>query len=197
MTASAGDTHALGEILDHMDQAARQDGDVSLGELLEAAGHRSYGVTLLVPGLLLLSPLSGIPVFPSILAIGIFLTAAQLLIGRDCPWLPEWLLGRSFDHGRVRKALGWLRKPVGWIDRISRPRLQVLTRGMARRMVALFCMFLALAMPPLDLVPTANSLSGLTLTLVSLSLVIGDGLFLLAALVVGVGIVTTAALAFA
>lgn len=180
--AGLSDDHPLSEVLERL-KSTRPRGDrLVLADLLEATGERSFGMALLIPALLLVSPLSGVPGFPSALAVGIFLIAAQLLIGRDHFWLPEWLLKRSVEQDHARKALDWMGRPAHWIERLSRPRLKALTRGPGKRLAAAMSLLLALVVPPLDVVPTANSITGLALLFIALSLVLCDGLFLLIAL---------------
>jgi len=138
----------LEQLINRIGEAA-QDGDrVSLGNILEVVGHRSFGPLLLVAGLITLAPIIGdFPGMPTIIGIIVFLISVQLLFGRKYFWLPSWLLKRSVARDKLGKAIEWLRPPARFIDRFLRPRLKILTQGFAIYAIAFICMVIAAAMP--------------------------------------------------
>ncbi len=154
------------------------DGDrATLDEILEAVGRRSFGPLLLLAGLVTLAPLVGdIPTVPTIMALLVLLVAVQLLLRRDEFWLPGWLLRRSVEREKIRKAVGWLRRPARWLDRFLRPRLEALTGGAGSAAVAVACILIALAMPPMEFIPFSANIAGVALAAFGLSLVTRDGL---------------------
>lgn len=180
-----GDNAVLGDLLTAFDNAAKSDASVTIGQLLDLAGSRSFGAMLLVPSLALVTPLSGIPGMASALAVLIILIAWQVLIGREEPWLPQWVVCRGIDAARIRTAVRWSRRPAGWVDNITRSRWRRLTRRKGTRVGAAASILLALMVPPLDLVPFANTLTGLALTCIALGLLIHDGALYL----IGIGVV--------
>ena len=103
----AGDPHSVSEILDRLrDMGANAHRDpVELGEAVEAFGKRSVGPFLLVPALIEVSPIGGIPAVPTLLAIIIALSAAQILFGRDHVWLPGFLERRHVKGDKVVKPM--------------------------------------------------------------------------------------------
>lgn len=176
------DPQTLSELLERLRTAAEGDERVSVGHMVEAVGQRSFGVLLLVPGLLVLSPLSGIPGLPSVFAVMVVLITLQLLIGRERFWLPRWLLARSASRGKYLKALGVLDRLARVVDRLLKPRLEALTRGIALRLCGLLCILIALTMPPLELIPFGNSTAGAALSILGLGLMARDGAMVLAGL---------------
>src|SRR5690606_15941015 len=70
---------SLVEVLDRLEEAAREQSDIALGAILEAVGRRSFGPLLLVAGLIALSPLSGIPGMPTTVGVLVLIIAVQLL----------------------------------------------------------------------------------------------------------------------
>ncbi|MEZ0470800.1 exopolysaccharide biosynthesis protein [Luteimonas salinilitoris] len=170
-------------VLERLAEAARREGQVSVAEMLAAAGQRSFGPLLLVPGLIVLSPLSGVPGLPSAVAVLVLLVAAQLLCRRHHVWLPKWALRRSVSAGLLQRAVRVLRPVARVADRLTRPRLRVLAdaEGLALYPIALLCILIALTMPPLELVPFANSIAGAALTAFGLALITHDGLLALVA----------------
>ncbi|NZA25631.1 exopolysaccharide biosynthesis protein [Luteimonas sp. SJ-92] len=181
------------DLLDRLARAAENQPRMSVADLLDAAGARSFGPLLLVPGVIVLSPLSGVPGLPTAMALVVLLVATQLLLRRRSFWLPGWALRRPVRPRLLQRAVRALRPVSRVLDRLIRPRLRVLaaTSGGAAYPVALLCMVIALTMPPLELVPFANSLAGAVLTVIGLALVAGDGLLVLAAAVIcaaGIGV---------
>jgi hypothetical protein len=179
----------LTNVLDQLDQGVGDGSRVTIGDLLEGVGRRSFGPVLLFVGLVAVSPLGGIPGMPTTVAIIVFLTAGQLLARRDHIWLPRWVLRRGFERRKFCRVLGWMRKPARFIDRhLLKPRLRALTNHAGSYAAAAICMMIALTMPPLEMVPFAATVAGLAITCFALSLIANDGLLLLIALALTVGV---------
>lgn len=175
----------LEQLLDRLDEAAQKADPVSLRVLLDAVGRRSFGPLLLVAGLTVLAPVIGdIPGVPTIIGLVVVLLAIQLLLGRESFWLPRWLLERSVATSKLRKALGWLRRPARFVDRLLRPRLTLFTDGPAIYVSAVLCIIIAAAMPVMEAVPFSANVAGIVLTALGLSLIARDGLLALIAFVV-------------
>src|SRR5690554_304934 len=178
------EVHDLEGMLERMDEAAQEKEQVSLGDVLDAVGRRSFGPLLLLAGLVTLAPLVGdIPGVPSLMGLIVILTAAQLLFHRDHFWLPRWLLDRSVAADKLRKGVGWLQKPARFIDRFLRPRLQVFVQGAGMYAIALVSAAIALMTPAMEVVPFSANGAGLVLTAFGLALIAHDGLLSLAALI--------------
>lgn len=172
----------LGALLNRLERAGRRDQPVCMGDMLKVTGQRSFGALLLVPGLLVLSPLSGIPGFPTVCAVMVSLIALQLLFGRKHFWLPQWLLHRSAPRSKYQRAICFLKKPARFIDRLLRRRLTFLTKGIAIRVNAVLCLLIAATMPPLELIPFGNSTAGAALTVLGVGLMARDGAMVLVAI---------------
>ncbi|MBB3191392.1 exopolysaccharide biosynthesis protein [Halomonas cerina] len=171
---------SLEELLDRVERAGRHTQTVSLAAILDSMGRRSYAPFLLVAGLITLTPLLGdIPGVPTLMACLVLLSAGQLLAGRKHIWLPGWLLRRRISRERFTRVLRWLRRPACWVDRLLKQRLTWLTRPPAHVPVALTCLLIALAMPPMEVVPFSANGAGLVLTLFGLALLARDGLMAL------------------
>lgn len=172
----------LGTLLELLEHAGEADQPVSIDCMLQATGQRSFGALLLVPGLLVFSPLSGIPGLPSIFAVMVTLIAVQLLVGRRHIWLPQWLLRRTASRSKYDRAMAFLKCPAGFIDRLLRRRLTFLTEGIAVRFNALLCLLIAATMPPLELIPFGNSTAGAALSILGLGMMARDGVLVLVAI---------------
>jgi hypothetical protein len=182
-------TRDLESILSELQRAAKENGArVTVGEVVATFGHRSFGPLLLLCGLLGMTPISAIPTGPTALAVVTILIAAQLLFGRDAVWLPRWLERRSVTSERLVKAVQAARKPVRFADRITRPRLALLTGPVADRLTALALVLVAACVPPLELLPFVAFFPALAIFVLGLGLVTRDGLVVLAGLAVTAGV---------
>lgn len=184
----AEDVSSLEELLDRMAEADPDGGDVTLDDLLDSVGRRSFGPLVLLAGLVTLAPIIGdIPGVPTIMGIFVVLTAGQLLFHRDHFWLPDWMLKRSVDSDKLDKALHWLRKPARFVDRWLRPRLTMFIRTAGVHVIAAACVLIGAAMPVMELVPFSANGAGAALTAFGLAIIFRDGLLAVIALVLTLG----------
>ncbi|WP_231566352.1 exopolysaccharide biosynthesis protein [Litchfieldella xinjiangensis] len=186
--------HNLNELLDNIERFAPDCDQVTLDDLLSAVGRRSFGPFLLVAGLITLAPIiSGIPGVPSLMAIMVLLVAVQLLMRREHFWLPAWLLKRSVSKRNMHKTIRWLRKPASYVDGLLRPRLVMLTGDVGIVVIAISCVVIAIAMPPMELVPFSVNGAGVALVAFGLALIARDGLLALLAFLAAGGTFTAVA----
>ncbi|SDZ77616.1 exopolysaccharide biosynthesis protein [Microbulbifer marinus] len=175
---------SLHQLLEHIASSARDSERVSLDMVVQAVGLRSFAPLLLLVGLILFSPLSGIPGVPTAMALLVLLVTIQLLLGRKHFWLPQWILRRSISEQKLQRALQWLDKPALFVDRWLRPRLVFLVRRSGTFVIATICTVIALALPLMEVVPFSATIAGLALTAFGLALVAHDGLLAVVALAV-------------
>ena len=166
----------LEQLLDRLDEAREGEQSVSFGSLMDTVGRRSFGPLLLLIGLILVSPLSGIPGLPSTMGVAVFLLSVQMLLGRQYIWLPGWILRRRIGEARLASAARWLRKPARLIDRLIKHRLSFLVDGPASWPLALICLVLAISLPVLEVLPFAATSAGAALTCGGLAMIAHDGL---------------------
>lgn len=143
------------DLIDRICEKAEEgDSDsVSVADLLDAIGARSYGPLLLAISLIVISPIGAIPTLPSLAAFAVALVAFQLLIGRDHVWLPDVLRRRHVAGDRLQKAVEKMRPVARVMDRWFGKRLSALTGTPVRRVAALFILALCGLVVPLELVP--------------------------------------------
>lgn len=152
---------------------------ITLGEILARIGQRSFAATLLVIGLLMVSPLSAIPFLPSLVTVMILLIAGQAIIGRHHLWLPRFLTERRISADKVRRALDTLVRPAAWIDRHRSGRWVVLTQWPIASLAYLVIIAVALTWPPLSFVPFSTTLSAVGISLLAAGQTLRDGIFVL------------------
>lgn len=155
---------------------------VRLKDVVDVLEDRAYGLLLLILALPNVIP-NPVPGLSGILGVPLVLVAAQLALGRPHPWFPKVLAERSMATGDFRtiveRIVPWLRK----LERLTRPRLRWLCRPPFERMLAVFCLILAivLALP----IPLGNILPALAVTLIALGLIEHDGIAIVAGLTLG------------
>lgn len=180
--ADEPDLRSLEQLLDLIGEAAEGKNDVSLDEILDVVGRRSFGPLLLVAGLITLAPIVGdIPGVPTLMALLVLLVAGEVLFRHEHFWLPSWLLNRSVAKDKLVKVLSWMRRPARFIDRLLRPRLTFFTRQAGVIVIALVCVLIAFAMPLMEVVPFSANAAGLVLTAFGLALIAQDGILALLA----------------
>lgn len=184
-----GEPHSLHELLDRMSAAGDDEDQVSLDDMLDELGRRSFGPVLTFAGLVILAPVIGdIPGVPTIIGVLVVLTVGQVLFKADHIWLPSFVLKRSVERAKVQKAVGWLRKPGEWVDRVTQPRLTKLVGGASGRiLVGSLALIVAFALPGMEIVPFSANGGGLALTLLGVSLLTEDGVLAVIATAVVVG----------
>ncbi|MAC35001.1 MAG: exopolysaccharide biosynthesis protein [Haliea sp.] len=172
----------LEQLLEQIETAARREHSrVTTGEILRAVGSRSFAPVLMLTGALVTSPLSGIPLFPTTMAIIVLLVSLQMLVGHRHFWLPRWLLARNLGRDTLLRVLQRLYTPASLIDRVLKPRMTYLVKGPSHLLIALICLGIALTMPAMELIPFSSSIAGAALCAYGLALVSRDGLLALIA----------------
>ncbi|CAM3423731.1 exopolysaccharide biosynthesis protein [Paracoccus nototheniae] len=170
------DDQTITAMTDRVRDAA--DGDtISVAQITGALGRDSLPPNLMIPALAVVSPLSGVPLFSSVCGMLIALISAQMLLGRDHVWLPGFLMRRKLSSSRVLGALDWMRRPAGFLDRITAERLTVLVRRPMRWITQGLCLCCGLVMPFLELIPFTSSLMGVVVSLLAFGMLARDGLF--------------------
>lgn len=173
----------IGDIVARLERLSGR-ASVTLGDILASFGQASFVPALMLPALLVFSPLSGIPLFSSICGLTIAAVSAQMLLRRRHIWLPRMLRDRAVSGPRLRQALGTMARAGRWIDRNTGERLHLLTAQPMASLFTLVCFCAGLAMPFLELVPFSSSILGLAVLLIAAAFLTRDGLFALAGLAI-------------
>jgi len=171
------------DVLDELDGLADKGDQVCVRDVLDDFGRRSFGPFMMIPALIEISPLGGIPGVPTALALFIAVIAAQLVLGREHIWMPEFVQNRSVASDKLHKAVAKLRKLGAWLDEHSQDRLEALTTGIWLRFAGVVVIALCCTVPPLELLPFASTLPMLAIVMIGLALTVRDGALLLSALI--------------
>ena len=166
------------------DRAAAGQRTVSVDDMVAVLGRRSYGPFLFVPGLIGVTPLSGIPMVPAILAVIVAVFAMQIVLGRSHLWLPDILGRRSFDGATVADAMARIEPVAEKLDRWFYGRLPGLTGRHGVRVAALVCVLLAALVPFFEMVPFAGMAPMSAIAAFGLAILVRDGALMLAAILI-------------
>jgi hypothetical protein len=131
---------------------------------------------LIAPALIGILPTGAIPFMPDIIALFVILIAGQMIFGRKHPWIPGKLRNFSFDRDKYEKGVEKAKPYTEWIDGFFHPRFKFLTGSIAQRFVAVFCIFLAVAIAILGFIPFAATIPCAAILLFGLGLTVHDGL---------------------
>lgn len=157
-------------------------GEISVGDLLEEYGARSFGPVFLILGLLtILPPLGGIPGLPAAVGVIILLFSLQMVFGRSHIWLPGFVRDLSIKGEKIEKAEDKSEGTRKFIDRMITERLSWATSGPAHYAAAVLVSLMALIMIPLELVPFAVAVPGAAICMVGMALLARDGVLMLLA----------------
>lgn len=151
---------------------------VGLDRLVEAVGHASFTPLLLIPAIAVATPLSGIPLFSTMMGILIFLVSVQMLFRREHLWFPQWLLRRKADSTRVKATFERIRPVMQWLDTHTHERLSFLVHRPLIFIPQILCVLTGLMMPFLEFVPFSSSLAGIAVALLAFGMLARDGLFI-------------------
>lgn len=188
------ETASLTGVLAALRRAAHGE-ELSVQDMLAEIGDRSFATALLVPALILVSPISGIPGTPTLGAIVVILIVGQWIAGRDHLWLPGFVMRRRVSSARLLKALAWFDRPAAFLDRHTAPRLSLLTMGPLMLLPLLTVLAIAATWPLLELLPFVTTIGAFAVSLFAFGLMTRDGAYValgyvfvggLAALVAGI-----------
>lgn len=157
---------------------------ISVGQMVDQLGQRTYGPLLFTIGLIALSPLGAIPGTSVVCATLTILLAIQMSFGTGAPWIPAKLRQIEVDGQLSRRSIEWAEPYVSWVDRFTSTRWATLLQPPAIHLVVLALAALALLMYPLALVPWGVMPVAATLALLGLGVLTADGLLV----AVGLGV---------
>ena len=143
-----------------------------LGTLIDVLAERAFGMVLLVLALPCAIPfLYGVP---QIMSLPMVFVAVQLAAGRHTLWLPERLRARELKKQSLEDMMGKARPWLQRFERISRLRLQFMTKRPMEQVIGLlFILFSLTIMIPL---PLTNTVPGAAIVIASLGFIERDGI---------------------
>lgn len=137
------DTRTFSQVIE--DIGVKDDPKLYLGELVNAFGERGFGAMMLFFGLLSVA-IGIIPGTTTVLGAPLFLIGLQLMIRQDQLWLPRWALRRSIERETYRQGVAKVLPRLRMLERLSRPRLSIMTSELSEVLVGIVTVLLALVL---------------------------------------------------
>lgn len=162
--------------------------DSNLRDIVASMGHRAFGPVMVLCGLFLMTPLGALPGIPVAFGLINIAFAVQLLARRPYPWIPDFLARIKVPYKRVEKVHAKVSPWLDRLDNIIRPRLAWATQGPMLVLAAFVAILLSTAMVPLGLIPFGVVPPAAILGLMGLALIARDGILMLIALSVSLGV---------
>lgn len=181
-SAIACDMRSLSQVF--IDLEASVTGEsITFAEILDAMHERGFGFLLLVFAFPMALPIPVPPGINVLLATPLLILTAQQAMGRHTIWFPQKIKQRSISKkslsGMLLPTLPWLKR----IEKISKPRLEFMTRGAFSYLIGVcgFIMALSVCVP----LPLTNTVPSLGIALMSVGVIMRDGFAVMAGAVIG------------
>jgi hypothetical protein len=159
-----------------LELAQEAEDAVTIEQIREALGDRSFATLLVFFALLNLLPLP--PGSTLVLGIPLLLIALQMVLGNRTVWLPRFLLAKSVSAERFRHLSEKLVPRLQRLERVVQPRYWPFARGRADRILGALALIMAIAITlP---IPFGNWFPALSCVLLGLALSERDGILLTA-----------------
>ena len=150
---------------------------ITIRDLSAQLGDRGFGLMLVLFALPNTIPLP-IPGVSTLTSVPLVFFAAQLCLGRQQVWLPDWIANRQIPMGQLRsmlqRTLPWLRR----LEKLFKPRLDKITTRNFECLAGGLILGLALliALP----IPLGNLPLGIAMAVLALAITERDGLLMIA-----------------
>ncbi|APE27582.1 exopolysaccharide biosynthesis protein [Aurantiacibacter gangjinensis] len=174
----------VGDILDRLEELAKDQDDVTVGRIVNTFGPRTFGPAIMLPAMLEITPLGAVPGMPTVLAVIILLVAAQKMLGRTCLWLPGIITNRTIGDETLAKSTSKLRGIAGWLDRHFHRRWMFMTQTPFSQIAAGIVVLLCLIVPFLEVLPFASSVPMIAIAGFGLAVLVRDGVLMAFALAI-------------
>lgn len=149
------------------------DKSITVGEIVEILGAKSFGVLLVILSLPSALPIPA-PGYSTPFGIAIILIATQMLCGKQILWLPKKILSLKFQARVISKMLKFCISFLEKIEPYIKPRLGLFQGRMGQLAIAVNLILLASLM--VFPIPMTNTLPAMVIFLIAVSLSENDGL---------------------
>jgi len=175
-------TNALSDVLDQLETSVEGE-SIAVRDVIETLGQTSFASLMLIFALVCASPASAIPGLTAITAVILFSLMIQMFIGRKALWLPGFITRRRMSSDKLCKGIGWLRRPVRFVEGFLKPRLDFLFHRPWFWVTLGLILGLTLFMPFMEVIPMSGSLAAGVIALFAAGLLARDGVLFVVSLV--------------
>lgn len=170
MTQFKRTTELLKEIADNAHNEA-----ISVKEFNEKLGDRSFGIALIVFGIL-----NNLPLMSAVFSIPVIYISWQMIIGLKQIHLPKFLEDKKFNEKTLARMIYKILPTLQFVEVFIKPRLDFMTSPAMERFVGVLCLILGIIifLP----FPGANTFPSFCVCLMAAAILEKDGLLMLVAL---------------
>jgi hypothetical protein len=148
---------------------------VSIRWLLDSLGGRSFGIVMLMLGVVAL-----IPGTSGIIGVLVALPAAQMVLARNAPVFPRFVALRQIPTQRLARLIARVEPVLRRLERVIRPRWITQSQATKRSVGAILLLLGALLLVP---IPLSNIIPALAIVLLAFAYLEDDGMLLCIALI--------------
>jgi len=125
------------------------------------------------------------PGINSFAVIPVLVLSIQFLIGKNTPWLPQWLLKKKIKRTILEKTLRKIEPKLIKLEEIIKPRFPLLCRGKISHLFvgAMATIFSLSIVVPL---PATNLLPAIGISIMSIGIIQEDGLAVIIGSIIGI-----------
>ena len=147
-------------------------GDISIGDIRDTLGKRSFAPLLVLFAAFNLLPLP--PGASAILGLPLLIVAAQMAFGSNHAWLPSFITKRSLSAEQFRTVTDWVIPRLIRLEEVVRPRYWPFWRRRGDRVIGIIALILSVSITlP---IPLGNWLPAFATALLGLALSERDGI---------------------
>lgn len=155
----------------------------SVDDIVQALHERGFGALLFIFALPAALPLPVPPGINVIIALPLIILTFQQMIGRSRLWLPAKIKQKSVETSKLKKMLEGAEVWVKRAEKVIRPRVGFITQGVFSRLIGLCGLIMALSVTiP---IPLSNTVPSFAIALMSIGVLMRDGLAVLAGAIIG------------
>jgi hypothetical protein len=158
---------------------------VSVGWLLDSLEERSFGIVMLLLGLLAL-----VPGASGVIGVLVAIPAIQMILARKAPVFPSFVSRRYVPTRRLGRIVARVEPALRRLEHIIRPRWITPIEATKRAVGAILLLLGALLLVP---IPLSNIVPALVIVLLALAYLEDDGVLLCIALVAALAALAIAA----
>lgn len=164
------------ELLREIAESASNE-SITLREFNEKLGDRSFGLGLLIFGIL-----NNLPLMSAVFAIPVIFISYQMIIGYSQIRLPKFIENKTFNETTLAKMIYKILPTLKFIEVFIKPRLDFMTNKWVERLVGVLCLILGVIifMP----FPGANTFPSICVCLLAAAILEKDGALMIAAVII-------------
>lgn len=158
---------------------------IPVSKLLEGLHERGFGVVLLIFSLPMALPVPKPPGISTIFGLPLLILAIQQAFGRHTLWMPRFIMSKSVSGPGLAKILEKSIPLTQRLEKIVKPRLEWVTEGVFSYLIGIAGAIMALCITlPLF---GSNTIPGMGIALMSVGVLMRDGVAVIVGAVVGLG----------